>query len=235
MSPDPLDRALAELESQLARFFERSARGAGQDLLQETRLRVEKRRASYDPLRPPEPWLWRIAWIVLLEHRRARRRDPAELASEPPARPDLEPARSEARELVWSCVRDLDEGRARARTFVVLHALENVPHARLGQKFQVRESASKMRVLRGLEELEARVTRERFLWPREKSAAAQEAWALVDSLEPRLQHAARLLLFGRVDLTLQRELELGHDASGLDEVALARAHERLVSAGFPRD
>jgi hypothetical protein len=130
-------------------------------------------------------------------------------------------------------VRDLEEGRSRQRTYVVLHALEGVAHAKLFDRFGTRESASKMRVLRGLEALEQRVTRDRFLWAPAKTKAAAEAWELVESLEPRSQHAAVLALFGRVDLALQRALGLVAPGALVDEVALERANARLVAVGFP--
>src|SRR5262249_14415268 len=155
------------------------AKDAAADLLQELRFRLERTRGAYDPSRPPEPWIWRIAWIVLLEHRRARRHAPLESAPEPAAPANLEAARRAPRQLVWTCVRDLDDGRSRYRTFVVLHALESVSHAELFEKFGTRESASKMRVLRGLEALEQKVTRDRFVWSAAKSAAAADAWAIV--------------------------------------------------------
>jgi DNA-directed RNA polymerase specialized sigma24 family protein len=233
---DPLDRAIDPLEPALERFFARSAGGHAADLLQEVRLRLEKTRAAYDPSRPAEPWIWRIAWLVLLEHRRARRYVPLGQLEEPVAAASLEPARREARELVWTCVRDLEEGRSQQRTFVVLHALESLPHARLAAHFGARESASKMRVLRGLEALELRLTRDRFLWPAAKTAAAAEAWDLIEALDPRVQHAATLLLFGRIDAGLQRAFDLGVAAESgapLDELALERAQGRLLAAGFP--
>jgi RNA polymerase sigma factor (sigma-70 family) len=232
---DPLDGAIATLEPALRRFFERRAPSQADDLLQELRLRLERTRAQYDPMRPAEPWIWRIAWIILLEQRRVRRHAALESASEPAARADLEPSRREARQLIWTCVRDLEEGRSLARTFVVLHALEGVPHARLVERYGARESASKMRVARGLEELERRLTRDRLLWPVEKTAAALDAWELVESADPRAQHALLLALFGRIDPGLQRELGLALDEATrlVDEVGLARAQARLVAAGFP--
>lgn len=236
MKSDPLDRATAELDPALKRFFQRAAPAAADDLLQETRLRLARARDGYDPSRPAEPWIWRFAWIVLLEHRRDAKHAPLARAGDQAARPDLDPARREARRLVWTCVRDLEDGKSRQRTFVVLHALEGVSHARLLEKFSVRESASKMRVLRGLEQLERILTGDRLLWSREKSEAADDAWELVEKVEPRAQHAITLALFGRIDLALQRELDLGGAARtppSVDEIAIQRAHARLIAAGFP--
>lgn len=218
----------------LARFFLRHAPAAADDLLQETRLRLERTRSAYDPSRPAEPWIWRIARIVLLEHRRARRHASLEAGPEPVAAADrdLDAAREAARELVWTCVRDLEEGRGLQRTFVVLHALEGVPHARLCDRFGAAESASKMRVRRGLEALEERLSVGRRAWPPEKRAAAAEGWAHVTDLAPQAEHGAILALFGRVGRALQLELGIG-GAAPFDEAAVERLNVKMRAAGFP--
>jgi len=50
--------------------------GTAEDLLQETFLRVYREAARYDPCRPLEPWLFRIARNLAVDHLRSRKRKP---------------------------------------------------------------------------------------------------------------------------------------------------------------
>lgn len=214
-------------------FDRRAARGAADDLLQETRFRVERLRPEYDAARPPGPWIWRIARLVLLEHLRVPRHDSLE-AAEGVAAPgdELERVRREHEELVWTAVREVEDGpRSRLRAFVVLHALEGVPHARLATEFGIGESASKMRVKRGLEALEAILALGRVEWPAARTEAAAAAWSFVRGCGERGERTAILAVFGRIPQNLRSALGLAN--APIDEMGAARADERLRGTGWP--
>jgi RNA polymerase sigma-70 factor (ECF subfamily) len=57
--------------------------GAAEDLLQETFLRVYREAARYDPCRPLEPWIFRIARNLAVDHLRSRKRKAAQSLSGP--------------------------------------------------------------------------------------------------------------------------------------------------------
>ncbi len=146
---------------------------------------------------------------------------------------EAERARREHEETVWTAIRDLDDApRSRQRTFVALHVLEGIPHARLSVALGVGESASKMRVSRGLEALERVLAVGRAAWPPARRAAAAEAWTFVRSQGERAERAAILAVFGRISAGLREALALG-DGAVLDEVAVARVDEDLRAAGWP--
>jgi DNA-directed RNA polymerase specialized sigma24 family protein len=231
---DPLGEALTALGPALHSFFDRrAAGGAADDLLQETSFRVERLRAEYDAGRPPQPWIWRIARLVLLEHLRAPRHERLE-AAEAVAAPEaeLERVRRDHEERVWTAVRELEDGpRSRLRAFVALHALEGVPHARLATEFGIGESASKMRVKRGLEALEAILAQGRAAWTPARADAATAAWRFVRDCGERGERTAILAIFGRIPGNLRAAMGLAN--APIDELGAARADERLRATGWP--
>jgi RNA polymerase sigma-70 factor (ECF subfamily) len=241
--PAALAAALAALSPALTSFFARRAgRGAAADLAQETAFRIARLAPAYDAARPPEPWIWRVARLVLLEHLRAPRAASLEEEEEaaPAARdgagPPFAAARREHEEAVWTAVRALpDAPRSRLRAAVALHALEGVPHARLAAALGISEPASKMRAARGLEALAAHLAPGADLrgptgGPR--AAAVSAAWAFVRAqADARAERAAILGVFGSIPAPLRRALEVA-DAP-IDEEAIASAADALVAAGFP--
>lgn len=109
--------------------------GTAEDLLQETFLRVYREAARYDPCRPLEPWLFRIARNLAVDHLRSRKRKPLASLSGPES-PTLEAedptpgpvARAAAREREALLQKGLEKLRPSQREIFVLVDLEGLKY-----------------------------------------------------------------------------------------------------------
>jgi len=136
----------------LYRFFLGRFRDAAiaSDLFQTTFFKVHRRRDSYRTGSPVSPWLFTIAERVRIDELRRRGREAArrreldleEAPGAPPSPPGPDAAVVAA---VRDAIADLPEGQ---REVVLLHKLEGLPLARVGEVLGITEGAAKVRAHR---------------------------------------------------------------------------------------
>lgn len=121
------------------------------DLFQITFFKVHRRRDSYRAGSPVSPWLFTIAERVRIDELRRRGREAArrrelDLEETPAAPPRSAPgAEAAVVATVREAIADLPEGQ---REVVLLHKLEGLPLARVGEVLGITEGAAKVRAHR---------------------------------------------------------------------------------------
>jgi RNA polymerase sigma factor (sigma-70 family) len=143
-------------------FFLRSAaRGAADDLLQTTFLKVHAARRSWRPGERLRPWLFTIAARVRADWLRRHGRHDAELDEEAEAGPDPRPdpaAEALARERAERVKQALDALPEAQRVVVHLHRFEDLSFPEIGRILGITEGAAKLRAFRGYARLRALLT-----------------------------------------------------------------------------
>ena len=126
-----------------------------EDLAQEVFVRVHRTITTYDPNRPPRPWLFAFAFRVASDHRRrARHRvevlsDTLDASSDAlPADANLDAVRRRAH--LMAALDRLDDDR---RAVLVLHAIEEIPIPEVARVLEIPEGTAYTRLRAGRAEL----------------------------------------------------------------------------------
>lgn len=170
--PPPKSKAMAVFERLFEDHFDyvwNALRRLGvteaerEDLAQEVFVRVHRTIATYDPNRPPRPWLFAFAFRVASDHRRrARHRvevlgDTFEAASDAlPADANLDDVRRRAH--LMAALDRLDDDR---RAILVLHEIEEIPIPEVARVLEIPEGTAYTRLRAGRAEL-ARILKDVF-------------------------------------------------------------------------
>jgi RNA polymerase sigma-70 factor (ECF subfamily) len=145
-------RLLGEISASLHRYFQRRLPpGEVDDAVQETLLAVHRRRHTYDPRYPLEPWLGAIAKRKWIDQLRSLGRRPTEELPD-----DLQVGDHEASVTSASVLaRLLDELRPAQARAIMLVKLQGYSIEDASQETGLSPSAVKMNILRGLGRLTA--------------------------------------------------------------------------------
>lgn len=173
------DRALREIvkryQPKIIRFFTKNPVTASraEDLAQEVFIRIVRNRASYDPNQRFSTWSKTITKrIAMNEARTAQRsrvtafsdmgnagdgRDDVELDLEDrEVLPDEAAARTEAREILYDALGDVEE---RYRDPLVLHYIDGLPHPEAARRLGIPVGTAKSRTHHAIEDLREALTK----------------------------------------------------------------------------
>ena len=173
------DRALCEImkryQPKILRFFSRNPVTAhrAEDLAQEVFIRIVRNRASYDPNQKFSTWSKTITQRIAMNAARTAQRSRvtafSDMGHAGDARdefdldledrevlPDAAAARSEAREILYEALADVEE---RYREPLLLHYIDGLPHPEAARRLGIPVGTAKSRTHHAIEDLREALTR----------------------------------------------------------------------------